>query len=163
MPKPNRNGIPKMVTLFPVHVDMIEKIINEKGMASMSEVVRSAIISFYHGFYPTYKAETAAGKLKEKKLSEIEEYESITDEDFAKQTLSGLVLPNDKSELMVLLHWVGNTLKPVPLAGIKKWAEVNEPAVNFHLSKLKSLPVTEMLSDYMKQNLKNSYGIVVPE
>lgn len=129
----------KLVSIYPVHLQIIDHFINDGRATSDSDVVRQALIFFHDKTYPNYIFKLSpAGKLKEKVLAKEEAFQSLPDEQYATETLNAVIIKNDAGKDYVMLRQLGNSAVAVPLEEIKEWAEKNQDMVSFHLQENKS-------------------------
>jgi Arc/MetJ-type ribon-helix-helix transcriptional regulator len=124
-----RKAAPKLkqyaFTLGEYHTNLIDRLIEKYGFTSGSDVVRQAIIKLHSSFEPPYRTPTAAGKVKQKKLDQIQEQEDIPERDFANTLGLHVFTARDGSEF-VMHRGLGHGGFLEPLAGIKEWAATHE-------------------------------------
>ena len=163
MSKTERKSVPKLITLFPQQILIINRFIEEKGFASASEVIRQALM-FYHdkyGFRP-YLEPTPGEEEKRKKLDKEKKLDAVPDDVFALQTLHAKIVNNEKGVPYALMHRLGNLVLAVPLSDVKDWAKDNQSDINYHLSKLSEGRTVESLFTHLnKDSLYVKHQIVV--
>lgn len=156
------NVIQRTFTLHPMHMEMIDNLLQNKGCISYSDVIRRAVEFYHEKSFPDYIYKlTPAAEQKKKKMDMEKKFEDMSDEQFVAQGIPGaLVRSNAAGKQFVLIHQIANFVLAVPLEGIKKWAEDNPADIDFHLEKTKDKTVEEALSEYIKGVLTQQYGII---
>lgn len=114
------------------HDTLIDTLITKHGFVSGSDVVRQGIIKLYNSLEPPYRKPTPAGRLKERAIEEIEEIESTSEEDYAKDTLGLLVFETEDGNKLVMYRGLGHTANFIPLDGIKEWGDTHKIEITFH-------------------------------
>lgn len=150
-----------MISIFPPHQEIIDHFLDE-GKASTSDVIRQALEYYHRKLYPDYIYRlTPAGEEKRRKLAEQEAANLVSDEEFAVQHLKSLIRTKKDGTRAVILHTIANSVKVIPLEGIKLWAHDNEHAVTFHLDLVKERSLEETINHpWIKQELEATYGII---
>lgn len=165
-PKNSVKTIQKTVSLRQADIDLMDQMFLEPekySYISYSEIIRAGIYLAFRDPKPFYKDETAAGKLKQEKLKQIKHKDSITDEDYALDTLKTRILDDVNGDKFVIIFLLANYIEARPLEGIKDWGLTNPGAVQDHFSEMNTLPLKSRLSPYMRGKLTKQYGIIFPE
>lgn len=161
--KNRTKAVNKIISFFPAQLEALDHLVVDRGMASVSEAVRQAVLFYHDKLYPNYvynafspKTQEERGKVREEKLRD-----AIPDREFVAQTLQGAVLPTRDGGWVVALHNIGNDVLIVPLNQIKQWYDTDEMGVNIHLKAVKSKPVKALLENKaIRRRLEKEYGVV---
>lgn len=131
MAQPKRKAINKMISLYDPHLNIVDHFMEDKGMTSTSDVIRQALVFMHDKMYPNYIFSLSpAAKLKQRQLSRLEDFEVISDEDFAISKGLDVFTAEDGTQL-VLYRGLGHMAYLIPLQGIKEWAESNEYDIDY--------------------------------
>ena len=131
---------------------------------SKSDVIRQALVFYHDKVFPNYLFYLKpAAEQKKRAITERKILESMSDEDFVKKTLSEAFFVSDSKGIrFVLLHALGNDLRPVPVSGFKTWSVDPNHAIDISFHNNSTTSVLSLLSDGMKESLKQDYDLVFP-
>lgn len=133
MEKIKRNTIVIGVSVLPRHKEQIEHLITDKGTyKSASEVVQRAIEFYHDKLYPAYVFnETAAGKLKARKLKDLEAQASISPDQLAEELKAVPVMGPDDIKYF-RIRGNGNTDRCIPYDSFKEVVKDDDWLISEH-------------------------------
>lgn len=156
-PKAVRRGF----AITPIHLAMIDELMQKLGILSQSDVVRQAIAEYYRKNLPPYLKPSPAGQIKQKRLAKEAVIETMTDKEFAFKTLKDTAIVKDLQGVEHFLYFtIGNAAKPHPLDQVKEWAATYKIDLDYHLGDLADHSMREFCNtNYAKQMYKEFLNI----
>lgn len=157
--------VKKVVSITEVqNLVMLPRLMEKWGLISESEVFRQALTFYYRKMEPIYTQPTPLQEAKLEKIVEVKKFKEMTDEEYALQTMHALILPDQKGQKWVVMHWFGNTISAKPLEGCKDWFSTRFDIVENHLTICKTLPIEEEIKKPSRvQLLSSMYDIIVSD
>ena len=165
MAKRTQRAIPKMISLFPQQIALIDMFIDIKGSASVSEVIRQAIIFYHKSVFPDYIYNKSAADLaKRKHFETVESIEKLSNEEYVEKFFpEAPFLSSSDGNKYFIIHWWANSVQPKLVSEVKVFAEKMPDAITNHENLLRERgPVL----NYARANnlgfLFEKYGLVIP-
>lgn len=128
MPKTTK----KVIFLYPPHLNFIDHFINDKGMASTSEVIRNALTFYHDKTYPDYIFRLSPAALEKKiKRQEKTKKEEMSNEEYAQSIKAPVVEGPDGAKWVIVAAWHG-TVRSIKLDNLKSVMEDNDELLLIH-------------------------------
>lgn len=161
MPQTKRKATNKMVSLYKPHLNIIEHLLDDKGMTSASDVIRQSLTFMHDKLYPNYIFKLSpAQRLKERQVKRIEEDEQVPDLAFAESLGLSTFTASDGTE-WAMHRGLGHQGYLTPVLGIKEWAESHEWEINYTRGDKQSEPDEEFLTRTSVKTLLEEKGITL--
>lgn len=160
MPATKPSMIRKVIKIAEQHQQMLDEMIEKRGIISESEAIRQAIDFWYEKKSPEYLKPSPKQAEKQKELEEQKRIEQMSDYDYAIEIMKARVLVAKDGTQYAAILTASNLIKFVPLLQIKEFDQSDSWFREEHMKKLASgVDIDVFLKSNVFKNKLSQLGI----